>query len=110
MVRRGDVYLVQKGDPRDPKARRPFVVVSRDKLLDSSFPTAICAPIATKFTLGLATQFEVGVEVGLKHDSAVLCDGLVSIPKSALTDYRGHLSDEQMRMLDEALSVALGLA
>lgn len=108
-MKRGDIYLVKKGDPRDPKARRPFVVVSRDKLIETNFPTVVCAPIVTKLTLGVATQVEVGAEAGLKHDSAVLCDGLVSIPKSALTDFKGRLSDEQTRQLDEALAVALGL-
>jgi mRNA interferase MazF len=108
-VRRGDVYLVRKGDPRDPKSRRPFVVVSRERLIATSFPTVICAPIVSKLTEGLATQVEVGEVAGLKHASAILCDGLVSIPKASLTDFKGHLPDDQMRALDQALAVALGL-
>lgn len=108
-MKRGDIFLVKKGDPRDPKSRRPFVAVSRDRLLDTDFPTVICAPIVTKLTLGVATQVEVGADAGLKHDSAILCDVLVSIPKSALTDYKGRLSDEQVRQLDDALTTALGL-
>jgi mRNA-degrading endonuclease toxin of MazEF toxin-antitoxin module len=38
-----------------------------------------------------------------------LCDGLVSIPKVALTDYKGSLSNEKMVELDLALAVALGI-
>jgi mRNA interferase MazF len=52
----------------------------------------------------------VGVSEGLKHDSAIHCDELVSLPKSALTDYVGHLSGEKMMQLSLALIVALDLA
>jgi mRNA interferase MazF len=108
-VRRGDIYLVKKGDPRDPRAQRPFVVVSREALIDSAFPTVICAPIASKLYPGLVTQVEIGEPAGLKHESAILCDGLVSIPKSALTDYKGRLSEDELEDLDDALAVALAL-
>jgi mRNA interferase MazF len=73
------------------------------------FPTVVCAPIHT-IRSGLATQIEVGPEEGLKHDSAILCDALVSLPKSALTDYIGTLTPRKLAALDEALRIALALA
>jgi mRNA-degrading endonuclease toxin of MazEF toxin-antitoxin module len=39
-----------------------------------------------------------GANEGLKHDSAVHCDELVSLQKSMLTDYSGSLSDAQMQL------------
>jgi mRNA interferase MazF len=51
----------------------------------------------------------VGVAEGLKHDSSVHCDELISIPKSALTDFIGRMSPEKVLELDVALEVALGL-
>ena len=54
-------------------------------------------------------QVAVGVNEGLKHDSAIHCDELVSIAKTALTDYVGSLSDEKIADLDRALAIALGL-
>jgi mRNA interferase MazF len=67
-VNRGDIYLVRrpKAASGDPKSQRPFVIVSRQALVETSFPTVICAPIATRY-LGLATQVHVGDEAGLKH-------------------------------------------
>ena len=108
-MKRGDIYLVKRGDPRDPKKQRPFVIVSRSSLMDSAFPTVVCAPVTSKLAQGLATQVNVGELSGLKHDSAILCDALVSIPKSALTDYRGHLSADEVIELDDALAIALDL-
>jgi len=88
-LKRGDLYRVRK--PRgDAKSQRVFVVVSRQALLDSRYSTVICAPVYSKRD-GLATQVDVGPEFGLKHDSAVHRDELVSLPKSALTDSVGAL-------------------
>ena len=84
-------------------------MVSRQALVDSGFSTVICAPVYSRRD-GLATQVEVGPESGLKHESSILCDALVSVPKSALTDYVSTLSPETMADLDEALRVALALA
>ena len=46
---------------------------------------------------------------GLKHESAIQCDGLISLEKSRLTDYVGELAIDKLRELDSALLVALGL-
>ena len=46
---------------------------------------------------------------GRKHDSAIQCDGLMSIDKSRLTDYVGELALDKLSELDQALLVALGL-
>jgi mRNA interferase MazF len=99
---------VSKGSPRDPKRSRVFVVVSRQLLIQSSFSTVICAPIYTA-RHGLSTQVPVGPDEGLKHDSSIHCDELVSLPKGALTDFVGTLSSDKTRRLDEALIVALGI-
>jgi mRNA interferase MazF len=49
----------------------------------------------------------VGVDDGLKHDSAIHCDELVSLPKTTLTDYVGTLSREKIAELNRALVAAL---
>ncbi len=46
---------------------------------------------------------------GLKHESAIQCDGLMSLEKSKLTDYVGELTTEKLRELDNALLIALGI-
>jgi mRNA interferase MazF len=83
-----------------------FVVVSRQAVIESRFSTVICAPVYSVHD-GLSTQVLVGIEEGLKHDSSIHCDELVSLPKSALTSYIGTLSPQQMQALNRALRMAL---
>jgi mRNA interferase MazF len=107
-MKRGDFYRVYKGNKYDQKSHRVFVVVSRQLVIDSKFSTVICAPIHSKYD-GFPSQVEVGVEEGLKHDSAIYCDELISFPKSILTDYVGALPDEKMELMNAALRIALAI-
>jgi mRNA interferase MazF len=105
-MKRGELYRIYKGTKYDPKEHRIFLVVSRQLLIDSQFSTVICAPVYSKYD-GIPTQIEVGVDEGLKHDSAVYCDDMVSLPKSILTDYVGSLSESKMDEINSALRIAL---
>jgi mRNA interferase MazF len=107
-VRRGELYRVAKPTPREPKRSRVFALVSRQVLIDSRFSTVICAPVYSA-RHGLSTQVPVGPDEGLKHESALHCDELVSLPKAALTDFVGALSSAKLRELDRALVAALGV-
>jgi len=106
-VKRGELYRVAHPS-HDPKKFRVFVIVSRQALLDSRFSTAICAPIYTTHN-GLASQVAVGPDEGLKHDSSIHCDELVSLPKSVLTNFIGTLPPSKIEELNHALRVALDL-
>jgi mRNA interferase MazF len=83
-----------------------FVVVSRQALIESRFSTVICAPIYSSYER-LSTQVAVGVGEGLKHESSIHCDGLVSLPKTALTNFVGALPPTKVDELKRALRVAL---
>jgi len=105
-VRRGDLYRVRKPGADDPKASRVFAVASRQASIDSRFSTVVCVPVYTT-RHGLASQVPVGVDEGVKHDSALHCDALVSLPKVRLTAFVGTLSAQKLRELDRALIAAL---
>jgi mRNA interferase MazF len=107
-MRRGELYRVYKASARDPRRSRVFVVVSRQTLIDSRFSTAICAPIYSAYD-GLSTQVPVGVTEGLQHESSIYCDELISIPKSALTDFLATLPPDKVAALDRALAIAVGI-
>ena len=107
-MRRGDLYRVRHPRRRDPKRSRVFVVVSRQTLIESRFSTVVCAPIYSRRD-GLSSQVDVGAADGLKHDSSVHCDALVSLPKTALTDYVGALSAAGRDAMRSALRVALDI-
>ncbi|PWT99419.1 MAG: MazF family transcriptional regulator [Terriglobia bacterium] len=83
-MKRGELYLVRKPNSNDPRKQRVFVIVSRQVLIDSRFSTLICAPVYSRHD-GLSTQLRVGPAEGLKNESSIHCDELVSLPKSVLT-------------------------
>ena len=82
--------------------------MSRQVLIDSKFSTVICAPVYSAYH-GLSTQVLVGIEQGLKHDSSIHCDDLVSLPKPVLTDYVGSLPPAKLVELNQALRAALDI-
>jgi mRNA interferase MazF len=105
-MRRGELYLVTHPTARDPKKQRVYVVVSRQVLIESRYSSVICAPVYSNYH-GLATQVPIGVGDGVKHESSIHCDDLVSLPKSALTNYVGSLTRSKVEALGQALKVAL---
>lgn len=107
-MKRGELYRVTSPKAKDPKKFRVFVIVSRQVLIDSRFSTVICAPIYSTHD-GLSTQVLVGVNEGLKHDSSIHCDELVSLHKSVLTNFIGSLSPPKIEELNRALSIALDI-
>lgn len=104
---RGDLFRVLHPSG-DSKKTRVFVIVSRGDLIDSAFSTVICAPIYSE-RRGLSTEVYVGAAEGLKHDSAILCDALVSLEKTRLTRYVGSLGYEKLIALANALRIALDI-
>ncbi len=106
-MKRGDLFRVRH-PAGDPKRSRVFVIVSRQALIDSRFSTVVCAPVYSRRD-GLATQVNIGSDEGLKHESSIHGDALVSLAKSSLSDRLSSLSPARLRALDDALRVALAL-
>jgi mRNA interferase MazF len=107
-MRRGELYRVFKPGG-DPKQFRVFAIVSRQAVIDSRFSTVVCAPVFTNGA-GLSTQVAVGPDEGLKHPSWIMCDNLVSIRKSDLTNYVGVLTRSKLTELADALKMALDIS
>ncbi len=107
-MKRAELYRVKKANVHDPKRQRVFVVVSRQVLIDSKFSTVVCAPVYSRHD-GLSTQVRIGLEEGLKKESSIHCDELVSIPKTMLTNYVGSLNPNHTSRLELALLRALDL-
>jgi mRNA interferase MazF len=106
-MNRGELYRVYRPGG-DTKQYRTFVIVSRQALIDSRFSTVVCAPVFTSGE-GLSTQVTVGADEGLKHQSWIMCDNLVSLRKTDLTQYVGSLSASKVSELSRALRMALDL-
>jgi mRNA interferase MazF len=106
-MQRGELYRVRH-PAGDPKRTRVYVIVSRSALATMQFDSMVCAPVFSK-RRGIATELPVGQPEGLRHESAVCCDALMSIHKHKLSDYVGSLAADKLRELDRALRIALAL-
>jgi mRNA interferase MazF len=105
---RGEIYVVSPAPRHDPKRARALVIVSRQTLCDSRADKVVCAPVNTNAD-GRSTEVPVGADEGLKHASVINCDQLLLVPKAALTNYIGVLSQKKLRDLRTALRLALEL-
>lgn len=106
---RGEIYRVFRPSREDPRRSRVFVIVSRPAFIQSSSSSMICAPVYSSYH-GLESQVLVGIDEGLKQQSVIHCDALISLTKSTLANYVGRMSPAKISQLDHALAVALGLA
>jgi mRNA interferase MazF len=107
-VKRGELYRVRRPSKTDPRRSRVVVVVSREAVIESRLSTVICAPVYSSYH-GLGSQVVVGIEEGLKHESSIHCDELMSVEKQALTDYVGSLAATNLHALNVALLIAIGV-
>lgn len=110
-MKRGDVYRADL-DPVQGSEQggiRPVVIVQNDRGNQSS-PTVIVAPLTSqRKKLSQRTHVEVlPPEGGLKYPSLVLCEQLRTLEKTRLSKYLGSLSPGTLRLVDAALSAALG--
>ena len=56
---------------------------------------------------GLPPQVTGDTAESLRLESAIQCDGLMSLEKARLTDYIGELGVDKLRELDNSLLIAL---
>ena len=75
-------------------------------------PTVIAAAITSQINKAkLPTHIEVSAQdYGLQKDSVILLEQIRTIDRKRLRERIGHLDDEQMEKVNEALSISFGLA
>ena len=90
-VNRGETWLYTF---RPPDKRRPVLVLSRPDVI-TLLSTVMVAPI-TSTIRDAPSEVVVGIDEGLKRDSAVNLDHVQTVPQEALRHYIGSLSREKM--------------
>ena len=102
-IKRGDIWMYAFAKP---DKKRPVVVISRQSVIPL-LRTVMVAPI-TSTIHGVPSEVQIGVEHGLKHESAVNLDHVQTVDQSRLSGFIGHLSDDTMSEVCRALAVAAG--
>jgi len=110
-VRRGEVWLVDFGDPtsREQAGRRPAVVISSDLLNDSRAGVVVVIPITTAYR-GLPSHVEIDRgSSGLDEVSYAKCEDVKSISDHRLVGRLGVAGDEAVFQMARALRFLLDL-
>jgi mRNA interferase MazF len=105
VINRGEIWTYAF---RAPDKRRPVLVLSRQEVI-GLLHTVMVAPI-TSTILGAPSEVIVGIEEGLKHESAVNLDHVQTVEQSRLVGRRGQLAPAKMRDVCRALAIAVGCA
>ena len=102
-ISRGEIWLF---DFSRPDKRRPVLVLSRPEVIEL-LHTVMVAPI-TATIRGAPSEVIVGIDEGLKKDSAVSLDHVQTIEKARLKRFVGTVGPQKMSKVCRALGVATG--
>lgn len=112
VIKRGDIYYADLSPVigSEQGGVRPVLIVQND-IGNKYSPTVIAAAITSQINKAkLPTHIEISAqEYGLLKDSVLLLEQIRTIDKKRLKEKIGHLDDELMARVNEALSVSFGL-
>jgi mRNA interferase MazF len=112
-IRRGDIYYADLSPVvgSEQGGLRPVLIVQNDTGNKYS-PTVIAAAITSRVSkTKLPTHIDIfASNVGLSKDSVVLLEQIRTLDKTRLKERMGHLDDEHMKEVNEAISVSFGLS
>lgn len=113
IIKRGDIFYADLSPVigSEQGGVRPVLIVQND-IGNKYSPTVIAAAITSQINKAkLPTHIEVSAQVyGLQKDSVILLEQIRTIDRKRLRERIGHLDDEQMEKVNEALSISFGLA
>ena len=86
---------------------RPVLILTRAQV--RPFLNSVTVAPITSTIRGLSTEVPVGSANGLDDESAVSCDNITTIPRTALGRLLGYLRPSQEHALSEAIAAAYDL-
>ncbi|MBE6651031.1 MAG: type II toxin-antitoxin system PemK/MazF family toxin [Ruminococcaceae bacterium] len=111
-IKRGDIFYADLSPVigSEQGGIRPVVIVQND-VGNKHSPTVIAAAITSRVDkTKLPTHIEVMADrFGLAKNSVILLEQVRTIDKKRLKEKMGHLEDETMEKVNNAISVSFGL-
>jgi len=111
-IRRGDIYYADLSPVvgSEQGGIRPVVILQND-VGNKHSPTVIAAAITSKTD---KTRLPTHIDViannnGLAKDSVILLEQLRTLDKMRLKEKMGHLEDDLMAKVNEAINISMGL-
>lgn len=112
VIKRGDIFYADLSPVvgSEQGGIRPVLIVQND-VGNKYSPTVIASAITSQINKAkLPTHIELSArDYGLPKDSVILLEQIRTIDKKRLREKIGHLDDELMEKVNEALSVSFGL-
>ena len=112
VVKRGDIYYADLSPVigSEQGGVRPVLIIQND-IGNKYSPTVIVTAITSQINKAkLPTHVEISSEeYGLNKDSVILLEQIRTIDKRRLKDRIGHINDELMVQVDQALMISLGM-
>jgi mRNA interferase MazF len=112
IIKRGDIFYADLSPVvgSEQGGVRPVLIVQND-IGNKYSPTVIAAAITSQINKAkLPTHIEISAkEYGLQKDSVILLEQIRTIDKKRLREKNGHLDDELMEKVNEALGISFGL-
>lgn len=112
IIKRGDIFYADLSPVigSEQGGIRPVLIVQND-IGNKYSPTVIAAAITSQINKAkLPTHIEINaLEYGLMKDSVILLEQIRTIDKQRLREKIGHLDDDTMVKVNEALGVSFGL-
>lgn len=102
-LNRGEIWMYSFAPP---DKRRPVLVLTRQEVI-GMLRTVMVAPI-TSTIHGAPSEVIVGVDEGLKHDSAINLDHVQTVEQARLHKFVGTVGPEKMTAVCKALWIATG--
>lgn len=111
-VRRGDIYYADLSPVvgSEQGGVRPVLIVQND-VGNKYSPTVIAAAITSRTDKSkLPTHIEVFADkYGLARDSVILLEQIRTLDKKRLKEKMGHLDEDVMNRVNDAITVSFGL-
>ncbi|CAM2883393.1 type II toxin-antitoxin system PemK/MazF family toxin [Hathewaya histolytica] len=111
-VKRGDIFYADLSPVigSEQGGIRPVIIIQND-IGNKYSPTVIISAITSQINKAkLPTHVEISSEeYGLNKDSVVLLEQIRTLDKKRLKEKIGHMSDEDMKKVDQALRVSIDL-
>ena len=111
-IRRGDIYYADLSPVigSEQGGIRPVLIVQND-IGNKYSPTVIAAAITSRIGKSkLPTHIEVYADkYGLARDSVILLEQIRTLDKKRLKEKMGHLDEDVMGLVNDAITVSFGL-
>ena len=111
-VKRGDIYYADLSPVvgSEQGGLRPVLIIQND-VGNKYSPTVIAAAITSRMSkTRLPTHIDIYADkAGLSKDSVILLEQIRTLDKRRLKEKMGHLDDDAMQRVDNAIAISFGL-